>query len=133
MKLTVETTAEGMLAGVADQVAGLDPAAEIAAELASATLVDKAHVEAELDKILVMLARLWSMEPDQVLRVCSAISARLTELYIHLHRVEGRYREWRQVRTQQVVKLLEEVDRQFKFHSRGVEVRKQDLEMMRGY
>jgi len=82
--------------------------------------------------MLTGLREAYLLEPDQVMRLCSAFSARCTELYIHLHRVEGRDRQWRQVRTQQVERLLAELDRQFKFSSRLVEVRRQDLDLARG-
>jgi hypothetical protein len=58
------------------------------------------------------------------------MTARCTEMCIHLHRLEGR-REWRQIRTQQVERLLTECDRQFKIASREVELRRQDLEVLR--
>ena len=50
---------------------------------------------------------------------------------MHLHRLEGR-REWRQIRTMQVDRVLTELDRQFKIASREVEVRRQDIELTRG-
>lgn len=103
---------------------------EIAAELSWAALVSREVVEAEIDLMLRTLRGFWEMEPDQVFRMSSAMSARCTELAIHLHRLEGK-REWRQVRTQQVEKILAELDRQFRLSSRGLEMRRQDLEELR--
>lgn len=104
---------------------------EIAEELAWGALVSREAVEAEIDTILTTLRMFWSMEPDQRFRASAAMSARCTEMAIHLHRLEGR-REWRQIRTMQVERILAELDRQFKFASREIEVRRQDLEMTRG-
>jgi hypothetical protein len=58
------------------------------------------------------------------------MTARCTEMCVHLHRLEGK-REWRQIRTQQVERLLAELDRQFRIASREVEIRRQDLEQSR--
>lgn len=106
---------------------------EAVAALSEVALGTRAEVEAEIDHMLHYTRQLWSMEPDEVMKVCAAYSARCTELYVHLHRVEGRAREWRQVRTQQVDRLIQELDRQFKLASRSIEVRRQDLELGRGY
>lgn len=103
---------------------------EVAAQLAWGALVSKQHVEDEIDMMLRAVRGFWEMEPDQVMRMAAAMSARCTELAVHLHRLEGR-REWKQVRTMQVDKLLAELDRQFKIASRLVEMRRQDLEALR--
>jgi hypothetical protein len=103
---------------------------EVVQELSEGALVDRATVEAEIDLMLRTVRTFWEMEPDQVMRMISAMSARATELAVHLHRVEGK-REWKQIRTLQVNALLAEFDRQFKTHSRMVEVRRQDMELMR--
>lgn len=107
-----------------------DMVPEVAEQLAAGVLVSREHVEAEIDLMLRTVREFWGMEPDQVMRMCSALSARCTELTVHLHRIEGR-REWRQIRTMQVEKLLAELDRQFKTASRLLEVRRQDLELAR--
>lgn len=103
---------------------------EVAAELAWGALVSREAVEREIDTMLEALRAFWDMQPDQVMRSSSAMSARCTELAVHLHRLEGK-REWRQIRTQQVERLLAELDRQFRLHSRLVELRRQDLEELR--
>lgn len=99
-------------------------------ELAWGALISRQHVEDEIDTMLAAVRNFWELEPDQVMKMSSAMSARCTELCVHLHRLEGK-REWRQVRTQQVERLLAELDRQFKLHSRLVEMRRQDLEELR--
>ena len=103
---------------------------EVVQELSEGVLIDRAAVEGEIDLCLRTVRTFWEMEPDQVMRMIGAISARCTELAVHLHRVEGK-REWKQIRTLQVNALLAELDRQWKIHSRLVELRRQDLELMR--
>lgn len=126
MKFDVEATPAGDLEdGV---ITDLVP--EVAQQLSWGALVSKQHVEDEIDLMLRTVRGFWDMEPDQVMRMASATSARCTELAVHLHRLEGR-REWKQVRTMQVDKLLTELDRQFKIASRLLEVRRQDIETSR--
>lgn len=103
---------------------------EVAAQLAWGVLVSREAVEDEIDLMLRTIREFWAMEPDQVMQTISALSARATELSIHLHRLEGR-REWKQIRTMQTEKIILELDRQFKGASRLVEIRRQDLELNR--
>jgi hypothetical protein len=103
---------------------------QVAAEFASGTLVSKQAVEDEIDLMLRTVRGFWELEPDAVAKLIQAMSARCTELCIHLHRLEGR-REWKQVRTQQVERLLAELDRQWKLASRLIEVRRQDIDLSR--
>lgn len=123
MEFTVQGSAESGF------ISDLVP--EVAAELAWGELISKEHVENEIDLMLRAVRGFWQMEPDMVMRMSSAMSARATELAIHLHRLEGK-REWRQVRTMQVDKLLIELDRQFRIASRLLEVRRQDLALESG-
>lgn len=106
---------------------------EAIALLSEGALGSREAVEAEIDHMLSEVRGFWCLEPDEAMRVCAGFSARCTELYVHLHRVEGRQREWRQIRTQQIVPLLDELERQFKIASRSVELRRQDLEVLRGF
>jgi hypothetical protein len=126
--LEVETTYAGMVhhAGGDD-----DLAAEVAAELSTSALIDRKHVEDEIDLMVRATRTFWEMEPDMVMRTIAALSARCTELSIHLHRVESLHRQWTKIRTMQVEKLLEDLDRQFKIASRMLEVRRQDIDLSR--
>lgn len=108
-----------------------DVVPEAAALMSKGALGSKPEVEAEIDAMLAAVRNFWQMEPDLVMRDCAAYSSRCTELYVHLHRVEGQFREWKQVRTQHVVPLLDELERQYKIASRLVEIRRQDLETLR--
>ena len=105
---------------------------EVAALAAAGVLGSREQIEGELDGILVVIRDFWTMEPDQVMAHCAALTARLTELEVLLHRVEVRDRHYKQIRTMQVQKIVDELDRQFKIASRLVEVRRQDLESLRG-
>lgn len=128
--MPVEFIVEQTAAGDAEDGFIADLVPEVAAEMSWGSLISRQHVEDELDVMLRAVRGFWEMEPDQVFRMSSAMSARCTELATHLHRLEGK-REWRQIRTQQVERLLAELDRQFRMHSRMVEMRRQDLEELR--
>ncbi len=104
---------------------------DVAVRLSWGALQSREAVEAEIDIMLTSLRGFWQREPDQRMKMITAMSARCTEMSVHLHRLEGR-REWKQIRTMQVTKLLEELDRQFKIASREIEVRRQDIELTRG-
>lgn len=122
MEFTVEGTQES---GFID-----DLVPEVAAEMSWGELISREHVESEIDMMLRAIRGFWNMEPDQVFKMSSAMSSRCTELGIHLHRLEGK-REWKQIRTMQIERILAELDRQFRSHSRIVEMRKQDLDHLR--
>ena len=123
MKVVAEGTPEG------GYIEDMVPA--VVAELSAGALGSRQLVEDEIDLMLRTIREFHSMEPDQVLIMSSAISARASEISIHLHRLEGRQREWKQIRTMQINVVLLELDRQFKDHSRLIEVRRQDLELNR--
>lgn len=91
----------------------------------------RADIERELDGIALAVRAFALKQPDQIMRECAAYSARLTELTVLLHRHESSDRQYLRVRTQQVEKYLQELDRQFKIASRLVEVMRQDLELMK--
>lgn len=109
--------------GTAEDGFVADIVPEVAEALSWGVLRNRAAVEDEIDLMFRAVRGFWDMFPDQVMRMCAAMSARCSELYVHLHRLEGR-REWKQVRTQQVETLLAELDRQFKIASRLIEVQK---------
>ena len=72
----------------AGYVDGLIP--DIAADLAWGALESKAKVEEEIDLMLRTVRSFWELEPDQVAKLIQAMSARCTEMCVHLHRLEGR-------------------------------------------
>jgi hypothetical protein len=107
-----------------------DMVPDVAEQLAWGALESREKVEAEIDLMLRTMRTFWELEPDHVMRFCGALSARCSELAVHLHRLEGR-RDWKQIRTMQVDRCLAELDRQFKLASRMIEVRRQDIETSR--
>lgn len=126
--MTTDTfTVEG--SELAGHIEGLIP--EVVSELSREALGSREQVEAEIDAMCAVTRDFYRMEPDEVMRNIAGFSARCTELEVQLHRVEGRNREFKQIRTMQVAKLLLELDRQFKLASRLVELRRQDLEVLR--
>jgi hypothetical protein len=130
----VEVTPQFKFVVEGTETAGFIPDAvpEAAALLSAGALGSRDEVEAEIDLMLAETRTLYDLEPDQAMRLMAAFSARATELYVHLHRVEGRRREFKQIRTMQVDMLLKELDRQFRIASRTVEIRRQDLDLLRG-
>lgn len=92
---------------------------------------DRAEIELELDLIAAAIRSFYRKQPDLVMKEVAGFSARLTEMAVLLHRVEGLDRQYTRIRTQQVERFLAELDRQFKTASRLVEVMRQDLELMR--
>jgi len=122
-RLVVKGSTEG---GFVDSAPSEEAVSESRRQLPS-----REHIEDELDLMLQTIRGFWNSEPDQVMREVSAMSARLTELWVHLHRIESRDRTYKQIRTMQVNPMLEELDRQFRLASRTVEIRRQDLELMK--
>jgi hypothetical protein len=92
----------------------------------------RVEVQAELDDIAAAMRGFYMKAPDQVLRECAAYSARLSELYVLLHRVEGVDRQYTRLRTQQVEIYRDELREQWKTASRLIEVQRQDLMLLGG-
>lgn len=93
---------------------------------------DRDEIEKELDLIAAAIRRFYQLPPDRVMRECAGYSARLTEMAVLLHRIEGSNRQYTRIRTQQVERFVAELDRQFKTASRLIEVARQDIDLMRG-
>lgn len=126
------SSASGFVVHASAEAVAYATVPEIAALAAANVLGSRDQIEGELDAILVTIRDFYTQEPDQVMASVAAITARLTELEVLLHRVEARDRRYKQIRTMQVQKILDECERQFKIASRLVEVRRQDIESLRG-
>lgn len=94
-------------------------------------LPDREQIIDELMGIVASVRTFHLLQPDEVLIRISAYGARLTELAMRLQQVEGSDRQYTRIRTQQVERLQDELDKQFKTASRLVEISRQDLEMTR--
>lgn len=115
-------------ADLAPRLFGPDYSRREQAELYSG-LGSKEQIERELDGIGAAIRSFHAKAPDQVFEECSAYSARLSELYILLHRVENSpyAKDFYRVRTQQVEIYRTELEFQFKLASRKVEVARHDI------
>jgi len=91
------------------------------------------QIQDELDGMAGAMRNFYLRSPDQVLRECSAYGARLTEMIVLLHRVEHTDRTLTRIRTMQCQRFLDELDKQFKIHSRLIEIARQDLAMAGGF
>lgn len=111
-----------LAAAIYDPVSALGPPGHLG---------ERAEIEKELDLIAAAIRTFHRKQADQVLRECSGYSARLTEMAVLLHRVEGASRQYTRIRTQQVERFLAELDRQWKTASRLIEVQRQDMELMK--
>jgi hypothetical protein len=84
-------------------------------------------IQTELNDYLRRLQQLNSLPPVEVFQALSAISARLAEIRSHLVRTDNR--RYTALRTKEVDPLIDEVDRQFKFHSRIQAVRDSEMRL----
>lgn len=89
-----------------------------------------AQIREELDSYLLSLKRLGSMAPDEAFLTISGITARLSEIRCGLVRSESR--RLTQLRAREVDPLMEECERQFRFHSRIQACRAFDWEVTKG-
>lgn len=89
-------------------------------------------VRDELDSMNETMKGFDEEEPDEVMRACSAYSARLVEIQRRIFRIEDVLTYWKPVRTQEVNRLLEETRFQYEVASRILTQRKFDWEMERG-
>ncbi len=120
---TVAGGYSGPLAAVIPLMAGLQPAGQLGT---------KQEIQDELDAIAAAVRAFHVKPPDMVLKECAAYGARLTEMAVLLHRVEATDRQYTRVRTQQVEKWLDQLDKQFRIASRLIEVARQDLALLGG-
>lgn len=120
---TAPASPEDVVTALFDPLDALGPSGHIG---------DRAEIEKELDLIAAVIRTFHRKQPDRVLRECAGYSARLTEMAVLLHRIEGSNRQYTRIRTQQVERFLAELDRQFKTASRLIEVSRQDIALTRG-
>jgi hypothetical protein len=86
----------------------------------------------EIDDAFADMRDFYTKEPDEIIRLCSGHSARLSELRVRIQRVEDMRREWRNVRTREVEPALEELERQYAAASRLHSVRELDFKLSGG-
>lgn len=81
----------------------------------------------ELDEYFTEMKELHGYEPDQVFMRLAGWSARASEIRSQLVRAEGRRAQ--AFRTREIEPFLDEIDRQFRLHSRVQSVREWDLKL----
>lgn len=84
----------------------------------------------ELDSYFARMKDFSVIEPDEVFRELSAMSARVSEIRGYLVRSQTRLANT--FRTQEIDFFLQECDRQFKLYSRIMAIRTLDWEISRG-
>jgi hypothetical protein len=89
------------------------------------------RLRAEIDGYHRQLRGLNAMDTSEVLQTLSAISARISELRVQLNRRPER--QATAIRLKELDPLHEEIDRQFKFHSRLLSVREMEAKTMGGF
>jgi hypothetical protein len=85
---------------------------------------------AELDSYFARMRNFAALEPDEIFKELSAMSARASEVRGYLVRSQTRLSNT--FRTQEIDFFLTEADRQFKLYSRITAIRTLDWEMARG-
>lgn len=91
--------------------------------------IDSVH--GEVDDVLADMKEFHRAQPDQVMAAVSAHSARLTEIAVHVGRIEVQYRQWKPV-GQEVDKVISALREQFQVASRLIAVRQLDQDLLRG-
>ncbi len=100
---------------------------DLAAHAPVANLRD-AEVEEELDAMVTSVGQLDYQLPDQVMVTTMAYMARLTEMWMHMSRNEGRHKRAKLLKVQ-VQKVMDLMDFQFKAASRILETMKFEMEL----
>jgi hypothetical protein len=90
------------------------------------------QVRGEIDDSFADMRDFYTKEPDEIIRLCSGHSARLSELRVRIQRVEDMRREWRNVRTREIEPALEELERQYVSASRLHSIRELDFRLSGG-
>lgn len=128
-KLTLETTK----AGEAPQPMASMPQRMVAQNSKEVPGLGSINsVRAELDSMFEKIRGFETSEPDETMVVCSALSARLSEIRMRIHRVESVLAYWKSVRTQEVDPAIEEVRFQYNLASRLLTQRQLDWDMSKG-
>lgn len=112
----------GLVAGPRLNTAEVDPTVGLSID----------QTRQEIDDAFADMRTFYAREPDEVIRMCSGHSARLSELRVRIQRVEDMRREWRNVRTREIEPSLEELERQYTSASRLHSIRELDFRLSGG-
>lgn len=89
-------------------------------------------VREEINDSFLDMKTFHDREPDEIMRICRAHSARLSELRVRIMRVEDYQRQWRSIRTREIEPTLTELSDQWSNASRLHSVRELDWKMESG-
>ena len=89
-------------------------------------------IRAEIDDAFADMKTFLQREPDEIMRIASGHSARLSELRVKCMRIEDWYRPARDLRTRELEPCLEELREQRAHGSRLHSVRELDWKMEAG-
>lgn len=103
--------------------------AEQASPVLNPEMVFLVTIRDEIDDYFIGLKRLNALPTEEVFAFLSGVSARLVEIRVQCWRSESR--RLNALRTREIDPLIEEIDRQFKIHSRIQAVRTFELDMVR--
>lgn len=132
-KVTLTTSNGATLPPGAGPQAALAPAAAVWDPKAVFPAIGSIEsVRQEVDDAFADATDFHTHEPDEVMRMCSGHSARLSELRVRIMRIEDFQRQWKQVRTRDIEPCLEELREQYAIASRLHSVRELDWKMSQG-
>lgn len=89
-------------------------------------------VRGEIDDAAHDMTSFYNREPDEIMRLCSGYSARLSEIRIHIQRIEDFHRQWKNVRTRELEPCLDQLRHQFEVASRRHTARMDDWRLETG-
>lgn len=89
-------------------------------------------VRQEIRDVFEDMKEFYQKEPDDVMRLCSGHSARMSEIRVLIQQVEVVHRQWKPVRANEVEHVIKELKSQFDIASRIVAVRELDFKMAGG-
>lgn len=89
-------------------------------------------IRGEINDAFADMRTFLSREPDEIMRMTSAHSARLSELRVMCMRAEDWYRPARDLRTRELEPTIEELEKQWRNASRLHSVRELDWKMESG-
>ena len=110
------------------QMLGAIDTSQVIAELGGS--IDSIRVE--IDDAFKDMATFLNREPDEIMRMASSHSARLSWVRVQCLRIEDRYRPARDLRTRELEPVIEELAKQWAHGSRLHSVRELDWKIESG-
>lgn len=89
-------------------------------------------VRQEIDDAFADIKTFVNREPDEIMRIASGHSARLSEIRVKIMRIEDFHPQWRSVRTREIEPAVDELRHQWQHGSRLHSVRELDWKIESG-